>query len=103
MSAGHIDSIPLIENEFTRGKGVYKLVQYMSIGLPGIGYNVGFNQYVLYNGTGVLVNDRGEWINAILNLLNVDNWLVISKKAFLKWKESFSYESNLYSWKELIM
>lgn len=103
MCQGHIGIMPLKDNDFTRGKGGFKLVQYMSIGLPCIGSNVGFNKYVLAEGAGFLVEKREDWIEAVSQLSDRDIWKEYSVSAYDRWHCLFSYEDNLRCWKELIM
>ena len=94
--------MPLIENEFTKGKGGFKLVQYMSAGLPCIASNVGFNASVISEDMGYLVSSNTEWIDAIVNLSNVSIWKESSKAAYTKWEEKFSFHGNLDIWKSLL-
>lgn len=99
MKYGHIGLMPLANNLFTKGKGGFKLVQYMSIGLPCIGSNVGYNSHVLYDGAGILVNTNQDWEDAIKFLSTKEIWTQYSIKAYNRWKTEFAYESNLDKWK----
>lgn len=103
MKNSHIGLMPLFNNEFTKGKGGFKLVQYMSIGLPSIGSNVGFNTYVLDSNAGLLVDNAQEWEDAIIRLSDKDTWLKYSKAAYKKWLKSFSYIKNLNEWEDIII
>ena len=98
MKYGHIGLMPLVNNSFTKGKGGFKLVQYMSIGLPCIGSNVGYNTHVLSNNAGILVNDYQDWENAIFTLSNIEVWKQYSKNAYDQWNAQFSYVVNLNHW-----
>lgn len=102
MCQGHIGIMPLKDNEFTRGKGGFKLVQYMSVGLPSIGSNVGFNAHVLAGGAGILVNNLKDWRDAIITLSTPRNWVKYSNSAYDRWCQEFSYDNNLNKWKTIV-
>ena len=102
MKRGHIGLMPLSDNAFTKGKGGFKLVQYMSIGLPCIGSNVGYNAYVLSDDAGLLVDERFGWQEAILKLSDRDVWAQYSINAYNKWQRDFSYVDNLKQWQTIV-
>lgn len=103
----HIGIMPLIMNEYSLGKGAFKLVQYISTGLPVIASKVGFNQEVVNEKCGVLVDDElnvDEWINAILKLIRSEEvWVKFSDSAYKRWEAAFSFEHNLKFWKDLLV
>lgn len=103
MLSSHVGIMPLVDNEITKGKGSFKLVQYMSVGLPCVSSNVGFNKNVVNENMGCLVNDEQQWIDAIAKLTNVDIWKLYSQEAFKQWKSNFSYEKNLNVIRSLIV
>jgi len=100
----HIGIMPLLNNKYNKGKASFKLIQYLSAGLPVIGSNVGFNSKVINNKNGVLVNNKEtEWINAILLLSQSDDiWQTYSKNAFASWEKNFNFQKNLETWKEIL-
>jgi len=56
--------MPLKDDEFTRGKGGYKLLQYMSMGKANISSPVGVNALLAENGyTGMLASTAEEWVD----------------------------------------
>jgi glycosyltransferase involved in cell wall biosynthesis len=64
-----IGIMPLPDDEQTRGKCGFKLIAYMSCGLPTIASPVGANCDVVIDGeTGILASSSGEWTEAILRL-----------------------------------
>lgn len=68
-SAG-IGIMPLTDDEWTRGKCAFKLLQYMAAGLPCVGSAVGANLEVVVNEqTGFLASDRAEWARTLRTLL----------------------------------
>lgn len=98
MSIAHIGIMPLIDDYFTRGKAGFKLVQYMSLGLPLIGSNVGFNNTIIDNSNGFLIeeNNISCWKDCILKLAtNYENWEKLSKGSREKFLQAFNPEENI--------
>ena len=102
----HIGIMPLIFDEYSLGKGGFKLIQYISTGLPVIASKVGFNEEVVDENCGFLVNDKEineGWIDGILKLsCSFDEWSNYSLAAYKKWNSSFPFDNNLEVWKELL-
>lgn len=64
-----IGVMPLEDNLWTRGKGGYKLLQYLAAGVPAIASPVGINADILRNGeNGLLADGRAEWCRALIDL-----------------------------------
>ena len=60
-----IGLMPIKENEFTRGKCSYKMLQYMACGIPPVVSPVGMNNKILSQKTiGLAANSTEEWISA---------------------------------------
>ena len=58
----HIGLMPLPDDPWTRGKGGYKLLQYMSMGLPVVSSPVGINRRIVRHGeNGFLAANAAEW------------------------------------------
>jgi len=98
----HIGRMPLIDNDFTKGKGGFKLIQYMSAGLPCIASNVGYNNSVVTPDMGILINNEDEWIDSIVSMNDKEHWKELSVNAYGNWLRRFSYEKNLSHWNKLI-
>jgi glycosyltransferase involved in cell wall biosynthesis len=65
-----IGIMPLPDNEWTRGKGGYKLLQYMAIGIPALASPVGVNKQIIRNGVnGFLADNKHEWVDALCRLV----------------------------------
>ncbi len=64
-----IGIMPLPDNEWTRGKGGYKLLQYMSCGLPVVASPVGVNCEIVNKQNGFLAKDEEEWYKALDSLI----------------------------------
>lgn len=104
MSA-HIGIMPLIQNEFALGKAGFKLIQYMSGGLPLIASNVGYNSSIIDADVGFSVeqNSKEQWVDAIVALASDKNtWSEYSKNSHQKWHSEYSYDTHLDFWQKLI-
>jgi glycosyltransferase involved in cell wall biosynthesis len=69
----HIDIgiMPLVDNEFQRGKCGLKLLQYMAAGLPTIASPVGVNSEITLEGrTGFLAANKEQWGSALKTLVS---------------------------------
>ncbi|MBV1756290.1 MAG: glycosyltransferase [Dethiosulfatibacter sp.] len=104
--SSHIGIMPLINDEYSLGKGGFKLVQYISTGLPVIASNVGFNEEIINNNCGILVNDmldKSVWIDAIIKIASSEDvWERYSNSSLARWHEKFSYDNNLNFWKAIL-
>lgn len=73
LRQGHIGIMPLADNNFTRGKGGFKLIQCLAAALPVVASSVGFNVHVINEHCGHLVSadiTQARWAEAILTLSN---------------------------------
>ena len=62
--------MPLENTEWERGKGGYKLIQYMAAGVATLSSPVGANLEIVIEGeTGLFAADAGNWQNCLNNLL----------------------------------
>ena len=102
LKQAHIGIMPLANSEYAKGKGGFKLIQYLGMGLPIIASKVGFNKEIVVPEVGYLIDDRIEsdkWLNAIEQLAcNEEIWKSKSKNAYEFWENHFSYEHNLQTW-----
>ena len=91
-----IGLMPLVDNMVSRGKCVFKLLQYMGLGIPGIASAITVNKEIIDdNVNGWLVSQDGDW-EAILRkvISNWENWPSIGNRAFSTVKERYSFTSN---------
>lgn len=100
----HIGVMPLEDSEYTRGKGGFKGIQYISAALPCVMSNVGFNTEVIQDGvSGFLANEPNDWVSKIIKLSIDDNtWSNMSITARNRWEEKFSSEINKKFWNGLL-
>lgn len=65
-----IGIMPLPDDPWTRGKGGYKLLQYMSTATPSIASPVGINRQIIRNGiNGFLADSPDEWVGRLSDLI----------------------------------
>ncbi|MCL4458577.1 MAG: glycosyltransferase family 4 protein [Chloroflexi bacterium] len=65
-----IGLMPLPDDEWSRGKGGYKLLQYMAIGIPSVASPVGINCELIQEGTtGFLADSPEEWVEKLSLLI----------------------------------
>ncbi len=66
-----IGMMPLVDDEWSRGKCAFKLLQYMAYGKPVIASAVGANCTVVIDGvTGYLASSSAEWLTAFESLVS---------------------------------
>lgn len=95
MLTSHIGLMPLIENEFTKGKCAFKAVQAIGAGLPVIVSNVGMNKEVVSNNNGFLVNDITEWGKSVFEISNnFKEWEQRSLNSRELWEMNFNSKEN---------
>jgi glycosyltransferase involved in cell wall biosynthesis len=62
--------MPLSDDEWARGKGGYKLLQYFACGIPAVASPVGANPALVAHGhTGLLARDAREWEESLSLLI----------------------------------
>jgi len=66
-----IGIMPLPDNELAKGKGGYKLLQYMAIGIPCVGSPVGINSVLIKEGVnGYFADSEEQWYDKLQMLIN---------------------------------
>lgn len=69
LTSCDVGIMPVPDDPWTRGKGGYKLLQYMAAGLPVVTDPVGINSEIVIDGeTGFLAADEAGWEQALLRL-----------------------------------
>lgn len=70
LAGSDIGLAPLIDNNFTRGKCGFKILQYAAAGLPAIASPVGVNSEIITHGSnGYLAATDNDWIDCISSLI----------------------------------
>ncbi|MCA0444684.1 MAG: glycosyltransferase family 4 protein [Bacteroidetes bacterium] len=84
--------MPLADDEWSKGKCAFKLLQYMAYSKPVIASDVGENTSAVIQGqSGYLANSPEEWGNALRNLITNPDLRIKMGKA------GFEHFSKLYS------
>ena len=65
--------MPLPDDDWTRGKCAFKLIQYMACAVPVIASPVGANVHVVRQGCGLMASTRKEWEEALRNMRDQPN------------------------------
>jgi|WetSurMetagenome_2_1015567.scaffolds.fasta_scaffold86754_1 glycosyltransferase involved in cell wall biosynthesis len=97
LKQSHIGIMPLPHNQFSLGKGGFKLIQYLSAKLPVIASDVGFNGNIVDGNNGILVDDSDDndcWIKAVLKMSRCD-YSILSETAFKSYETKYHYKNNL--------
>lgn len=93
--------MPLPDNEWTRGKCAYKLLQYGAAGLPVIGSPVGANVKALEHLGGFSPRNQDEWADALRDIIDSSaadradkgreaRSAVVSHYSFTAWRDTWS-------------
>lgn len=70
LRSAEIGIMPLTDDDGSRGECGFKLLQYMSHGLPCVASSIGANPEILLHGIhGFLVEDESSWVSALATLL----------------------------------
>lgn len=94
LSRFDIGIMPLSDDEWTRGKGGYKLLQYMAMGIPCVASPVGINKELIRDGeNGFLVTTGEEWFEKLSFLIeNHDLRKKMGEKGRDFVTENYSFE-----------
>ena len=99
-----IGIMPLVDNEFERGKCGLKLLEYMSTSIPVLASPVGVNTKIVEQGeSGYLCESENDWIdNLSLLIENNDLRTKLGKHGRLKVESEYSREKALVQWVDAI-
>lgn len=95
-----IGVMPLPDDPWTRGKGGYKLIQYMAAGVPAIGSRVGANCDIIEDGvSGFLASTPQQWSEKLERLISdADLRKQFSQTGRQVVQERYSIEGNYPAW-----
>jgi len=89
--------MPLLDDEWSKGKGGYKILQYMAMGIPCVASPVGVNKEIIKDGaSGFLATTQDEWVEKLSSLIG-DRALRLrmGREGREIAREQYSYEKNL--------
>ena len=70
LQAFDVGLMPLPDDEWTRGKGGYKLLQYMAVGIPAVTSPVGVSRVIVADGAeGFWAEDEAAWTDRLCRLV----------------------------------
>lgn len=95
-----IGIMPLKDSEWSKGKCGLKLLQYMAVGIPGIGSDVGVNSDIIIEGKNGWIVKNNDWNEAIDKVIkNKDNLEKMSTfcRTFVEKNYSINRYKNLYN------
>lgn len=102
----HIGIMPLADNEFTRGKGGFKLIQCLAAALPVVASNVGFNTRVINDRCGRLVSAdvaEADWTTAIITFCtDAEAYRAAAVAAREQYFERFNYNAARQQWRSWV-
>ena len=88
--------MPLVDDEWARGKSAFKLIQYMACGVPVIASPVGANRDVVQEDYGFLAKSTEQWVNAFRFLRdNPKQRARMGIQARLRIETEYSLQRNL--------
>ncbi len=65
-----IGIMPIPDDNWGRGKCAFKIIQYMSVGIPVVASSVGMNKEVVINGiNGFLAENNDDWLDKLSQLI----------------------------------
>lgn len=96
LASFDIGIMPLLDDEYTRGKCGFKLIQYMAIGLPSVSSSVGINTRIIDDGmNGFLARSNEEWIDKLSRLIeSAELRITMGLRAREKVLREYSLEAN---------
>jgi glycosyltransferase involved in cell wall biosynthesis len=87
--------MPLFDDEWSRGKCAFKLIQYMACGVPVVASRVGENIQLVSEECGFLVSNDTEWLNALLSLCkDSDKRTLMGKASRERIVEKYSLQAH---------
>ena len=95
--------MPLFENNISKGKCSFKLIQYMASGIISVGSNIGTNNELIQNGKNGFLTDNKSWYYTLKTTINSwQHFSTISQKAIFRINDKYSFESNFHKLLEII-
>ncbi len=96
LAGCQVGLMPLTDDEWSKGKCGFKLIQYLALGIPAVSSAVGVNNLIIEDGiNGFLCNNDNDWYIAIEKmLLDGENRKKMGRAGRKKVIENYSLQSN---------
>lgn len=103
LAALNIGVMPLVDNDWSRGKCGFKALQYMSLGIPAIVSPVGVNSTIIENAkNGYLCSSSEEWKDKLLDLIqHPEKRTELGQAGRKRVEEAYSVNANLNNYLNL--
>lgn len=98
-----IGIMPLPDNPWTRGKCGFKLIQYLSLGIPAVASPVGVNTDIIRHGqTGLLADSEEAWLENLGKLIESrERRHFLGNNGYRHIRENYSLQAWLSSFQSL--
>ena len=99
-----IGVMPLDDSEQSKGKGGFKLIQYLGMGVPPVASNITINKDIIIDERyGFLADNDDDWKQYLIKLLlSTSLRKSISDKGKIRAAESYSFDANKTKYQKLI-
>jgi len=96
--------MPLVDTDISKGKGGFKLIQYMGCGIVSVATALTINKEIVTDGVnGFLVNHRGDWTRVLCEVLNQkERFESIGARAAETIRQRYSYEAHLNQYLQIL-
>lgn len=101
----HIGIMPIDDSKMSKGKGGFKLIQYLSVALPVAGSAVGINNSIVTEDVGKKISglESEQWRDGLLDLAaDKEQWCRMSENAMARWHKCYDYTYNFEFWDHLV-
>lgn len=103
LMSSDIGIMPLPDMPYEKGKCAFKLIQYMSCGMPVVASPVGVNVDVITAETGFLAENKQQWYDALKCLIDdQDLRRNLGRQGYQRFKVNYSRSVNAKKWLELL-
>jgi glycosyltransferase involved in cell wall biosynthesis len=92
-----IGLMPLDHSEISKGKGGFKLIQYMGMGVASVASNITINKKIVDNtNNSFVVESEDDWFNVLKNIMQRKYDLSkIGREARKKILDAYTFDSNI--------